>query len=68
MSYEKYRNKKEIKSRSVIEDFHSILGYILVLPEKPLENKEEIWNINTKPVSDIMKDMIMIKLLYTKTL
>lgn len=42
--YEEFRNKEDIPTRSVIEDFHSILGSILVLPEKTKENEGEVWD------------------------
>jgi hypothetical protein len=46
LNYEDYRNHENIKTRSVIEDFHSILGSILVLPEMTMENEDEIWSFS----------------------
>ena len=43
LDYEKYRNHENIKSRSVIEDFHSILGQILIMPERTEENENIVW-------------------------
>ena len=43
LDYEEYRNKEDIKTRSVIEDFHSILGQILILPVATKENEGTVW-------------------------
>ena len=44
LDYEEYRNHEDIKTRSVIEDFHSILGQILILPVVTKENLNTTWS------------------------
>ena len=43
LNYKKYRNHENIKNRCIIEDFNSILGQILKMPEKTEENENIVW-------------------------
>ena len=52
LDYEEYRNHEDIKTRSVIEDFHSILAQILILPIATKENEGTVWEDKQSPINE----------------